>query len=89
MSEFQDDVLSALRRLEPGEVVTYGEIAAQSGHPGAARAIGNILRNSSGVPWWRVVSSQGRLVPGCEEEQARRLTAEGVTVRNGRVIRQE
>jgi methylated-DNA-protein-cysteine methyltransferase-like protein len=89
MSKFQDDVLSALRRLEPGEVVTYGEIAAQAGHPGAARAIGNILRKSSGVPWWRVVSSQGRFVPGCEEEQARRLTGEGVTVRNGRVVRQE
>ena len=89
MSAFQDDVLTALRKLEPGEVVTYGEIAVQAGHPGAARAIGNILRNSSGVPWWRVVSSQGRLVPGCEEEQARRLTAEGVAIRNGRVLRQE
>ena len=89
MSAFQDDVLSALRKLKPGEVVTYGEIAAQAGHPGAARAIGNILRNSSGVPWWRVVSSAGRLVPGCEEEQARRLMNEGVTVRNGRVVRQE
>jgi methylated-DNA-protein-cysteine methyltransferase-like protein len=89
MSAFQNDVLSALQRLEPGEVVTYGEIAAQAGHPGAARAIGNILRNSSGVPWWRVVSSQGRLVPGCEVEQARRLMAEGVTLRSGRVVRQE
>jgi methylated-DNA-protein-cysteine methyltransferase-like protein len=89
MTAFQDDVVAALARLEPGEVVTYGEIAAQAGHPGAARAIGNILRNSSGVPWWRVVTSQGRLVPGCEEQQARRLTAEGVVVRKGRVVRQE
>jgi len=89
VSEFQDDVVAAIARLAQGEVVSYGEIAAQAGHPGAARAVGNILRNSSGVPWWRVVSSQGRLVPGCEKEQARRLAAEGVTVRNGRVIRQE
>ncbi|MFZ0492247.1 MAG: MGMT family protein [Acidimicrobiia bacterium] len=89
MSAFQDDVVAAIARLEPGEVVAYGEIAAQAGHPGAARAVGNILRTSSGVPWWRVVSSQGHLVPGCEKEQTRRLTAEGVTVRNGRVIRQE
>jgi alkylated DNA nucleotide flippase Atl1 len=87
MSAFQDDVVAAIARLEPGEIVTYGEIAAQAGHPGAARAVGNILRTSSGVPWWRVVSSQGRLVPGCEPEQERRLAKEGVTVRNGKVVR--
>jgi methylated-DNA-protein-cysteine methyltransferase-like protein len=87
MSAFHDDVAAAIARLAPGEVVTYGEIAAQAGHPGAARAVGNILRTSSGVPWWRVVSSQGRLVPGCEGEQARRLATEGITVRDGRVVR--
>jgi len=85
MSKFQDDVRAAIARLEPGEVVTYGEIAAQAGHPGAARAVGNILRNSSGIPWWRVVASSGRLVPGCEVEQTQRLLEEGVNVIDGRV----
>ena len=85
MTPFQRAVWQALERLQPGEVVTYGEMAAQAGHPGAARAVGNLLRNSEGLPWWRVVASDGRLVPGSEREQERHLRAEGVTVQNGRV----
>jgi methylated-DNA-protein-cysteine methyltransferase-like protein len=61
-------------------VVTYGEVAAEAGYPGAARAVGNVLATSEGLPWWRVVSASGRLVRGHEREQARRLGAEGVLV---------
>jgi methylated-DNA-protein-cysteine methyltransferase-like protein len=86
-SPFQWSIRAVLERLQPGEVVTYGEVAAQAGFPGAARAVGNVLRDSSGLPWWRVVTSTGRLVPGSESEQARLLGAEGVVVRNGRVAR--
>jgi alkylated DNA nucleotide flippase Atl1 len=66
--------------------VTYGEIAEQVGHPGAARAVGNVLADSDGLPWWRVVTSTGRLVPGHEAQQARRLRAEGVAIRRNRVV---
>lgn len=83
---FERDVLAVLRRLQRGEVVTYGEIAAQAGRPGSARAVGTILRNAAGVPWWRVVTSSGRLAPGHEREQSARLRAEGVTVEGGRVV---
>lgn len=74
-----------LARIDAGEVLTYGEVAAEAGHPGAARAVGNLLARGDGVPWWRVVTSTGRLVPGHEEEHARRLTREGVAVSEGRV----
>jgi methylated-DNA-protein-cysteine methyltransferase-like protein len=86
---FQDDVLAVLRGLGPGDVVTYGEVAEEAGSPGAARAVGNLLRGSeaAGVPWWRVVTASGRLVPGHEIEHARRLAAEGVEVSDGRVRR--
>jgi alkylated DNA nucleotide flippase Atl1 len=82
-------VLAVLRRLGPGEVVTYGEVGEEAGYPGAARAVGNLLRGSGAddVPWWRVVTASGRLVPGHEVEHARRLTAEGVDVSDGRVRR--
>lgn len=61
--------------------MTYGEVAAEAGHPGAARAVGHLLaRSEDGLAWWRVVSSVGRLVPGHEAEQVRRLRAEGVDV---------
>lgn len=75
---FADRVRAAVRGLAPGEVAAYGEIAAQAGRPGAARAVGRVLAGSNGLPWWRVVTASGRLVPGKEEEHARRLAAEGV-----------
>lgn len=75
-----------LRSLRPGEVVTYGEVAAEAGYPGAARAVGRLLAASGGAyPWWRVVTASGRLVPGNEAEHARRLRDEGVRVDGGRV----
>lgn len=89
MTPFQQAIREALGHLEEGEVVTYGEIAAQAGFPGAARAVGNVLRSSSGMPWWRVVASDGRLVRGLEQEQAQRLRAEGIEVKEGRVSRGE
>lgn len=88
MTSFEQAVAEVLGRLAPGEVVTYGEVAVEAGRPGAARAVGNILARSDGTfPWWRVVTSDGRLVPGHESEHARRLRAEGVRVERGRVRR--
>lgn len=75
---FEDAVFEVVRGLAPGEVATYGEVAVEAGFPGAARAVGNLLRHSTGLPWWRVVSAGGRLVPGGEQEQAERLRADGV-----------
>lgn len=86
MTEFQRRVAEVIGGLRRGEVATYGEIAAEAGHPGAARAVGNLLATAAeGLPWWRVVTQDGRLVPGHEAEQARRLRAEGVRVAGRRV----
>lgn len=71
-------VMGALSR---GEVVTYGEIAEEAGFPGRARAVGHFLARRGGdYAWWRVVRSDGRLVPGNEAEQRRLLRSEGVEV---------
>lgn len=87
MTPFADRVRAVITGLSTGEVVTYGEVAAEAGAPGAARAVGTVLSRSSGhdLPWWRVVNAQGRLAPGKEREQARRLRAEGVAVDGTRV----
>ncbi len=82
---FTTAAINVLEGLRPGEVVSYGEVAEQAGYPGAARAVGNLLKHTDGLPWWRVVAANGRLVPGGEERQAKLLRAEGVEVRNGRV----
>lgn len=86
---FEEAVIAVLERLAPGEVATYGEVAAEAGYPGAARAVGNLLRRTGEpVPWWRVVAAGGRLSPYGAAEQARLLAAEGVDVTpSGRVAR--
>lgn len=85
---FDDAVAAVLDGLAAGDVVTYGEVAEEAGYPGRARAVGRFLAGSGGAhAWWRVVAASGRLVPGAEDEQARRLRAEGVEVRDGRVRR--
>jgi methylated-DNA-protein-cysteine methyltransferase related protein len=86
-SAFEDDVRRVLQELTEGSVVTYGEVAREAGYPGAARAVGTFLsRGPDGIPWWRVVTSTGRLVPGHEVRQSKLLRAEGVAVANGRVV---
>ena len=83
-------VAEVLETLEPGELVTYGDVAAEAGHPGAARAVGSVLRRSNGqFPWWRVIAASGKLLVGHEVEQARRLRDEGVDVRDGRVVTED
>lgn len=83
---FETAVLAVISRIPEGEVATYGEVAAEAGYPGAARAVGNLLRATvEPVPWWRVVGSDGRLVAHEAEEQARMLRSEGLPIQGGRV----
>jgi methylated-DNA-protein-cysteine methyltransferase related protein len=83
---FAERAEEVIRALRPGEVVTYGEVAADAGRPGAARAVGHLLATQpADLPWWRVVAANGRLVPGHEAEHARRLESEGVPLVAGKV----
>jgi len=77
-------VRAVVRDVGRGQVVSYGEVARRAGYPRAARAVGNVLANSLGLPWWRVVRANGELAAHGGEEQARRLRREGVAVRDGR-----
>jgi methylated-DNA-protein-cysteine methyltransferase-like protein len=83
--DFTEAVTRVIERLSPGEVVSYGEVAEEAGFPGAARAVGNLVRMTPGLPWWRVVAKTGRLAPGHEQRQAEILRGEGVAVVDGRV----
>jgi len=82
-------MISAIPR---GSVSTYGAVARAAGLPGRARLTGLALRVSPkdmNLPWHRVVGAGGRIVfpPSSPRyrEQARRLRAEGVAVKDGRV----
>jgi len=85
-SDFSTRVHRVVAGIPAGTVLTYGEVAAEAGSPRAARAVGHVLSAAGeGLPWWRVVAADGRLVPGLEEEHAARLQDEGVTCGHGRV----
>ncbi len=87
MTAFEDAVLEVITSLERGEVVTYGEVADQAGFPGAARAVGTVLRTCDGdVPWWRVVGAGGVIRTPGKERQADLLKSEGVLVMDGKVV---
>ncbi len=51
------------RQIPPGETLTYGEVAARIGEPGAARAVGTALGQNPFpivVPCHRVLAANGR-----------------------------
>ncbi|MFC4820700.1 MGMT family protein [Dokdonella ginsengisoli] len=84
-------ILRTIAAIPAGRVASYGEIAARAGLPKRARLVGRVLGETPAgvVPWYRVLRSDGRIAfpPGSRgfREQVRRLAAEGVLVKNGRV----
>jgi methylated-DNA-[protein]-cysteine S-methyltransferase len=64
-ADFNRRVLRELARVPYGEVVTYGELAARSARPRAARAVGTVMnRNPLPIvlPCHRVIGANGKLV---------------------------
>jgi methylated-DNA-[protein]-cysteine S-methyltransferase len=86
---FRARVLAAVRRIPPGAVATYGDIAALAGRPRAARAVGNIMKGCStaGVPCHRVVAAGGLLggYGGNEALKRALLRAEGILTASRRI----
>ncbi len=59
---FQKRVLDACRAIPAGETLSYAQLAQLAGAPGAARAVGSVMRKNRVplvVPCHRVVSSNG------------------------------
>src|SRR3954467_13577433 len=84
LSPFARTVLTVVRRIPVGRVATYGDIAEAAGRPGAARAVGNIMRTCGrpDVPCHRVVAAGGKLggYGGNIELKRALLRAEGLQV---------
>ena len=86
---FTARVISVVRRIPPGRVATYGDVAELAGRPGAARAVGNIMRDcrAPGVPCHRVIAAAGALggYGGNLGLKRSLLQAEGIGVRGKRI----
>ena len=88
-TDFQRRVLFAVKRIPPGRVATYGDIAALAGKARAARAVGNIMRTARepGVPYHRVIGAGGSLggYGGNLQRKRELLRAEGIEIGTGRI----
>ena len=83
-SKFAKRVVAVVRRIPPGRVATYGDVARLAGRPLACRAVGNIMRGCrlAEVPCHRVVGAGGTLggFGGNLELKRGLLRAEGLSV---------
>lgn len=62
-NNFSERVRDAVRQIPRGETRSYGEVAAAIGCPGAARAVGMVMKNNydPNVPCHRVIRADGTL----------------------------
>lgn len=60
---FADKVKQIVHDIPKGQTMTYAQVAAIAGSPGAARAVGSIMKNNYDptVPCHRVIRSDGRV----------------------------
>ncbi|MFJ4684577.1 MGMT family protein [Streptomyces sp. NPDC091377] len=81
LPDYAERVLEVAELIPPGRVMTYGDVAEwlQEGGP---RQVGRVMALYGGaVPWWRVVRSDGVLLPGHELEALAHYRAEGTPLK--------
>jgi len=82
MKTFRERVLNVVRKIPRGKTLSYKQVAILAGSPGAARAVGNIMKTNfdSDIPCHRVIRSDGKLGGynrGGERSKCRKLAKEG------------
>lgn len=82
--DFKQHVIQIVKNIQPGEWISYGDVAVLAGRPRAARAVSGILkREKDSLPWHRVVAKGGRISikdPALRRLQIQKLEAEGLTI---------
>lgn len=90
-TKFHQQVAAVVKTIPPGSVMTYAEVANAAGSPGAARAVGTIMKANFDpeIPCHRVIRSDRRVGEynrGGSAEKLKKLEKEGVETKNGKVI---
>lgn len=80
---YRERVFEIVRRIPPGRVMTYGQLADILGEGYTARTVGFVMHAAGdGVPWQRVINAQGACSTGRvvlpPDLQQRMLESEGV-----------
>lgn len=92
MKSFKEKVYALAKKIPPGKVTTYGELAARAGNPKAARAVGILMKRNPDnkiIPCHRVVAANGELTGyafGGKTIKKKKLQKEGVVFARGRVM---
>lgn len=88
---FRQQVIAMVRRVPPGKLVTYGQVARVLGRPRASRVVGGFMASldvdDDITPWHRVVNRHGGISYRSDmfserdpvTEQADRLNQEGLS----------
>ncbi len=89
-TDFKEKILSIVRDIKKGNVLTYKSVAEKANRPLAMRAVGTIMKNNYDptVPCHRVVRSDGKIGDynrGGSEAKIKLLKSEGVKIERGRV----
>ncbi len=87
---FADRVCAIVAQIPPGKTMSYAQVAAAAGSPGAARAVGNIMMRNDDprIPCHRVIRADGSPggYNGLAGEKVRLLREEGALAYHARVI---
>lgn len=92
MNEFEQSLYNILAVIPKAKLTTYGQLSKLSGYPNHARHVGKTLAKlpkDTKLPWFRVVSSQGKISLTGEAflRQKKRLKDEGIEVNeSGKIL---
>jgi alkylated DNA nucleotide flippase Atl1 len=80
---YVEQVLAVVESIPPGRVMSYGDVAEYVGS-GGPRQVGRVMSEyGGGVPWWRVIRTDGS-PPACHDgEGLDRLRSEATPMRPG------
>jgi methylated-DNA-protein-cysteine methyltransferase-like protein len=88
MNEYQRSILTIVRSIPQGKVMSYGQVAAYIGRPKEAREVGWAMQKiEADFPWWRVLNNVGLISikdnPDADAAMQRQLLEkEGIIVDN-------
>ena len=85
MTPFLSALSRVVKGIPKGKTLSYAQVALRAGKPGAARAVVRGLYAVRGLPWWRVIKSDGTVAKEMVAEQVPKLLREGVKVSGRRV----